>query len=117
MTEGEKRAWLAFLRQPWPPGPPNREGLLELSEILERQWFPPRRGRRSSEDRTSWQVANFNLRSWGLRKEVRREQEAAKRRGEKGRRDLAEEAVAERRGITRRALQEQMRFTKRKSTI
>ena len=116
MTSGEKRAWLAFLRQHWPPGPPSRKGLLELADILELQWFGQRRGRRSISAWTSWQVANFNIRGWGHRREIKHEMEGMETRGEQPRRDVAEEVVADRHRITRRALQNRMRFRKRNST-
>jgi hypothetical protein len=40
MRDGEKRAWIATLRQNWPLDTPNRDDLIALGGILERFWFP-----------------------------------------------------------------------------
>lgn len=102
--ENEKRAWIAELSV-WSNSPnvpePLREKLRELTDILEWDWFPPRRGPRP---KTRWQLYDVEWQTRALKCEVAGEEAAMKKRGEANPRRCAEEAVAARHNITRRTL-------------
>jgi hypothetical protein len=105
ITDGEQKAWLAGLREGWL----SSEAQRELSLILERQWFPQRRGRRADGEKTSWQIANKNLKARGLSSEVKAELEKMRASGKTFKKIDAEEVVATAHSISREALLERMR--------
>jgi hypothetical protein len=93
MTEGEKRAWLALLRE----GRASSASLKELASILQREWFsdggrPPH---------TSWERANGKLKTMHYQQQVEVEMKALARGGHspRGLRSTAVAAVAKRFGI------------------
>ena len=103
-TENEKRVWLAEL-QVWSDDPKLPERLRKklrgLRDILEWDWFPPRRGPRP---KTQWQLYDVEWQARALKREVAAEEDAMKERGETDPRRRAEDAVAKRHNITRRRL-------------
>lgn len=102
VTDTEKRAWLSLLRSATPLDKPARD---DLASLLERQWFAnPVGGRPSRASMTVWQRGNHNLRALYWRGVVQ------SRRGKGERRDMAEEAVAEQQGVSRRTLQTWMQL-------
>ena len=108
MMDIEKTAWINRLRH----GPLTNESQFELAAILERLWFPKRVGRRSQSEYSQFEINFYNDFANALRDDLDRRVEHLKKSNERphgGPRTAAKAAMAERYGITVRALENRMK--------